>query len=69
MKQLVTLNILQRQIILLLCEGYLNKEVADILEVKLRKVQDQRMAIYQKLRVNNTAQLVQAAVVLKLVEL
>lgn len=60
------LNILQLEILSRVCEGYLNKQIADILELPLRTVADQRTAIYQKLGVHNTAQLVRVSVILRL---
>lgn len=43
---------------LLICKGYLNKEIAKKMQLSIRTIEGQREIVYQKLKVRNTASLI-----------
>ena len=63
------MNQFQLQVLGLICDGQINKQIADTLNVRVRKVMNAREAIYKKLGARNTATLVRAAVQKRLIEL
>lgn len=48
----------ERQVCEYLCLGWQNKEVAEVLQISPRTVEDHRTNIFEKLKVRNTVELV-----------
>lgn len=52
----------ERQVVQLVAEGKLNKQIADILEISIKTVETHRTSVMQKLNLRTTAELVRYAI-------
>jgi DNA-binding NarL/FixJ family response regulator len=63
------LSVRERQVLQLIAEGKLNREIADILHISVRTVENHRARLMKKLKLNKTADLVRYAIQQGIVEL
>jgi DNA-binding NarL/FixJ family response regulator len=52
----------EREIVQLIAQGKINKQVADMLDISVKTVETHRAAVMNKLYINNTAELVRFAI-------
>ncbi len=57
----------EQQVLDLLAEGKTNSEIAELLFLSPRTIENNRMSLYQKLDVKNTAELIKTAMRLGLI--
>jgi DNA-binding NarL/FixJ family response regulator len=59
----------EQQVLQLIVEGNLNREIAQMLKISIRTVENHRAKIMKKLQLNNTADLVRFAIQNGIIEL
>ena len=59
----------EQQVLQLIAEGRLNREIAELLKISIRTVENHRAKIMKKLKLNNTADLVRFAIQHGIIEL